>query len=156
MTRVATAMLLTLPGIPCIYTGDEYGLEFEPYQELTPLTWMEQYPGLRAYHQKLIALRKEIPSLVSRLWSHLLFDPIPQEVFGYVRHLEANEQPVIVLLNFSEEPAEIGFDLPEEFSGLARRGSLIDLLNEERVPVAGRGRIRVTLPGLSARILGEG
>jgi glycosidase len=110
--RAATALLLTLPGIPCIYTGDEYGLEFEPYQELTPLTWRERFPGLRAYHQQLVALRKEHPSLRSRLWTSLIFDPVPQEVYGYVRYLEGNEQPVLVLLNFSEKPAEIKFELP--------------------------------------------
>jgi glycosidase len=156
MTRVATAMLLTLPGIPCIYTGDEYGLEFEPYQELTPLTWMERFPGLRAYHQKLIGLRKATPSLRSRQWSSLVLDPVPQEVYGYIRHLGANDQPVLVLLNFFDEPAEIGFELPEEFRGLAHRGTLIDLLNDERVSVSRQARIQVTLPGLSARILAEG
>jgi cyclomaltodextrinase / maltogenic alpha-amylase / neopullulanase len=156
MTRVATAMLLTLPGIPCIYTGDEYGLEFEPYQELTPLTWMERIPGLRAYYQKLIGLRKATPSLRSRQWSSLVLDPVPQEVYGYIRHLGANDQPVLVLLNFFDEPAEIGFELPEEFRGPAHRGTLIDLLNDERVSVSRQARIQVTLPGLSARILAEG
>jgi glycosidase len=156
MTRVATAMLLTLPGIPCIYTGDEYGLEFEPYQELTPLTWMERIPGLRAYYQKLIGLRKGTPSLRSRQWSSLVLDPVPQEVYGYIRHLGANDQPVLVLLNFFDEPAEIGFELPEEFRGPAHRGTLIDLLNDERVSVSRQARIQVTLPGLSARILAEG
>jgi glycosidase len=163
VTRVATALLLTLPGIPLIYTGDEYGLEFEPYQELTPLTFQERYPGLRAYHKKLIALRKSLPNLQSRYWTQLEHDPVPQTVYGYFRHgapggrepaVEAeNDSPVLVLLNFSEEPAEIVFDLPEQFAALAQGGVLYDLLNDETVSISASGRQTVSVPGWTARIL---
>jgi cyclomaltodextrinase / maltogenic alpha-amylase / neopullulanase len=153
LTRVATTLLFTLPGIPCIYTGDEYGLEFEPYQEVTPLDFRERFPGLRDLHQKLISLRKTTPGLRSRLWIPLILDPVPQEVFGYIRHGEANNEPVIVLLNFFEEPAEIGFDLPEEFRAFIQGSALNDLLNDEIIQVSGSAKIRVAVPGLSARIL---
>jgi cyclomaltodextrinase / maltogenic alpha-amylase / neopullulanase len=156
VTRVATAMLLTLPGVPLIYTGDEYGLAFEPYQQLEPLIFEEQYPGLRDYHKKLIALRKALPSLHSRLWTQLTPDPIPKTVYSYIRYVEPSEMPVIVLLNFSEEPAEFHFDVPAEFSALSNRGSWYDLLAEEDVPVSAGGRIRVSVPGLTARLLAEG
>ena len=117
MTLAATALLLTLPGIPCIYTGDEVGAEFHPYESLGPIGWNEQVPGLRDYHKKLIALRKEIPSLHSRLWARLDIESNSQQVFGYIRYTGDYEQPVLVLLNFSEEPVEMEFQLPEEFSG---------------------------------------
>src|SRR5688572_23942572 len=77
VTRVATTLLLTQIGIPSIYTGDEYGLEFEPYQQLEPLNFEEQYPSLRDYHKKLITLRKALPSLHSRLWSLITPDAVP-------------------------------------------------------------------------------
>jgi cyclomaltodextrinase / maltogenic alpha-amylase / neopullulanase len=155
VTRVATALLLTLPGVPCLYTGDEYGLEFEPYQQLEPLTFEEQYPGLRDYHKKLIALRKEIPSLHSRQWAPIKPDAIRQEVFAYVRYGEESDAPVVVLLNFSEEPAEFEFDLPEELSALSQSGNLYDLLAEESVPATAGGRMQISVPGLTARILAE-
>ena len=120
VTKVATALLLTLPGIPCIYTGDEYGLEFEPYQRLDPLTFTEQHLGLREYHKRLINLRKNLPSLHSQSWSPIKPDGIPQTVYSYVRFGEPSDLPVIVLLNFSEEPAEFAFDLPPEFSVLSQ------------------------------------
>ena len=153
MNRVATALLLTLPGIPCIYTGDEMGDEYRPYYDVAPLSWIEKVPGLRAYHQKLIALRKSIPSLHSRNWRPLTFEAIPQEVYGYVRHMDEGEQPVVVLLNFFEEPAEMAFDLPEEFRTLTRRGVVYDLLAGETILAAGPVRLQVTVPGLTARIL---
>jgi glycosidase len=152
VTRVATAMLLTLPGIPCIYTGDEYGLEFEPYQQVEPLTFEEQFPGLRAYHQKLIDLRKTIPSLHSRLFSLITPDAVPQTVFSYVRYDESTEEPVLVLLNFSEEPAEFAFDIPAEF-GTPSGNSLYDLLAEESITAVAGNRIRVSVPALTARLL---
>jgi glycosidase len=153
VTRVATAMLLTLPGVPLIYTGDEYGLEFEPYQQLEPLTFEEQAPGLRGYHKRLIELRKATPSLHSRQMSILTPDAVPQTVFAYIRYGDPAEPPVppvIVLLNFSEEPAEFNFDVPGQLD--SSPGTLYDLLAGEELSIPG-GRIRVSVPALTARIL---
>lgn len=154
-TRVATAMLLTLPGIPCIYTGDEYGLEFEPYQQLEPLRFEEQYPGLRDYHKHLITLRKAVPSLHSRNLTILKPDAMPQTVFSYIRYGEAGEAPVVVLLNFSEEPAVFEFDIPEEVSSLAERETLYDLLAEENIQASAGRRMRIAVPAQTARVLAE-
>jgi glycosidase len=148
LTRVATALLLTLPGIPCIYTGDEAGQWFRPYFDVTPISFRERYRGLRDYHKKLIALRKDIPSLHSRLWQLLDVQPESQ-VMGYVRFLEGNEQPVLVLLNFSEEPATVTLTLPEEFQALT--GNLSDVLNDEEISFNGSNSI--AMAPMSARIL---
>lgn len=148
LTRVATALLLTLPGIPCIYTGDEAGQWFRPYFDVTPISFRERYRGLRDYHKKLIALRKDIPSLHSRLWQLLDVQPESQ-VMGYLRFLEGNEKPVLVLLNFSEESATVTLTLPEEFQALT--GTLSDVLNDEEVSFNGTNPIQ--LNPMSARIL---
>jgi cyclomaltodextrinase len=149
LTRVATALLLTLPGIPCIYTADEAGQWFRPYFDVTPISFRERYRGLRDYHKKLISLRKEIPSLHSRLWQLLEAGPADQ-VLAYVRFLEGNTEPVLIVLNFSEEPAQAAVSLPEEFSPLLT-GSLSDRLNDEDIPFTGRNLIQMN--PMSARIL---
>src|SRR6266498_4309130 len=113
ITRVATALLLTLPGVPCIYTGDELGEEFKPYEDSGPLSWVERVPGLRDYHKQLIALRSALPSLHSRQWTHLTLEAVRDQVaYGYLRYHDENQDPILVLLNFGEESTELVFSLP--------------------------------------------
>jgi glycosidase len=52
MTSVSTALLSTLPGVPCVYTTDEVGEFYSPYFDPHPLLWEENFPGLRDYHKK--------------------------------------------------------------------------------------------------------
>jgi glycosidase len=153
MTRVATALLLTLPGIPCVYTGDEIGAWFRPYYDELPLVWKEdKYPGLRDYHKKLIALRKATPSLHSRQWQPLQVQPSKQ-VYGYLRYTGANEQPALVLLNFSDKEASAEVPLPEAFAALGQRPKLHDLLNDETLAVAKKDTLEIAMPAWGARIL---
>jgi len=152
LTRVATALLLTLPGIPCIYTADEAGQWFRPYYDVTPVSFRERYRGLHDYHQRLIGLRKDIPSLHSRYWQLLDVEPASQ-VIGYLRHLEGNAEPVLVLLNLSEKPASAQLPLQTELRPLVETGRLFDLLSQEDVPLTGANPLIVSLEPLSARIL---
>jgi glycosidase len=152
MTRVATGLLLTLPGLPCVYTGDEYGEEFHPYQASMPLKFLEKVPGLREYHKKLISLRKEVPSLHSRDWTVVEVNPGPK-VYAYVRHLPDGSQPVLVLLNFFPEDLNVTVDLPEQFRSLGKAGKLRDLLADEDVPVQGSATLKLKLPSMRVMIL---
>jgi cyclomaltodextrinase / maltogenic alpha-amylase / neopullulanase len=149
LTRVATALVLTLPGLPCIYTADELGQWFLPYDG-GMISWKERYPGLREYHKKLIALRRRSPSLHSRLWQLLDVEPAGQAL-GYLRFLEGNAEPVLVLLNFSNEPAAVQVNLPDEFNSLTGNLSLFDHLNGEEISFnAGQP---ILMNPMSARIL---
>ncbi len=149
--RVAAAMLLTLPGLPCIYTGDEVGAEFLPYETTGPIDWTDGY-GLRDHFKKLVTLRREQPSLHSRHWLPLEVEPTAS-LFGYLRHAEAADPPVLVLLNFSGASVEAQVPLPAEFAGLARGNALTDLLADERVLVAGPDPLTLPVPAWGARML---
>jgi glycosidase len=126
---------------------------FRPYYDPAPLTWQERYPGLKEYHQKLIALRKEIPALHARAWQRVQTAAIPQEVYAYLRLADDGSEPVLVLLNFSEEPAEVELTLPAEIQASAVYGSLTDLLAEQEIPLAAGGTLHVSLSGFGVRIL---
>ncbi len=152
MTRVSTALLLTLPGVPCIYTADEVGEFFSPYFDPNPLSWDENFPGLRDYHKQLIALRKEVPSLHSRQWQLLNVEP-RQQLFGYLRYLEGNEQPVVVLLNFFDQELEAEVPIPEGFQEQLAGATWTDLLNGETVTITDAAAVRVPIGRFGARIL---
>jgi cyclomaltodextrinase / maltogenic alpha-amylase / neopullulanase len=126
-TRVAAAMLLTLPGIPLIYNGDEVGAEFEPYDEGPPIVWEDRY-GLTDYYAKLIALRRESAALRSPELTLVNTDR-DASVIAYLRSIPAAEDRLLVILNFSSEPVETKFELPIRASNM----EAIDLLSNERV-----------------------
>jgi glycosidase len=145
--------VLTLPGLASIYTGDEIGAEYKPYGGPPPLTWEERVPGLRDYHKRLIHLRRNTPSLHSRQWQLLETAPAPQQVLSYVRYGRPEDAPVVVVLNFSDEAAAIGFKLPPEFQSFVAGEALYDLLAEEVVRVVPGEFAAVTVPPFGARIL---
>jgi glycosidase len=153
LTRVAAALLLTLPGIPCVYTGDEIGAWYRPYYDELPLNWDEQrYPGLRDYYKQLIALRKGTPSLRSRQWRPLEAEP-SQQAYAYLRYVGEGEEPILVVLNFFDQALEVEIPLPEAFGGLGGQPALRDLLSGETVTPIGSEPLRLALPGWGVRVL---
>ncbi len=152
MTRVATALLLTLPGIPCVYVGDEVGAEFEPYRDAGPISWEDRH-GLLPYHRRLIGLRKSLPSLRGPGWRPLTITGTGQ-LYGYLRSLEDGRDPVLVLLNFSGERSAAQVTLPPELATPAGASSLTDLLTDERqVATVADGVLDIPIKPWSARIL---
>lgn len=152
MTRVATALLLTLPGIPCIYTGDDVGEVFLPYGDPWPITWDDPH-GLFDYHKQLVHLRRDTPALHSREWQIVDVEP-RQQVYGYVRHIrnQPDNQPVLVLLNFFDQENQVEVQLPEGFEAFANQ-PLQDLLSGELVQVSGSGPLTVTMQPYSSLLL---
>jgi cyclomaltodextrinase / maltogenic alpha-amylase / neopullulanase len=99
LTRVAAALLLTLPGIPSLYTGQEIGAAFEPYEEERPITWDDSY-GLRPWYRYLIGLRQEHAALRGPDIRFLEIDS--SQVLAYVRG-----DRITVLLNFGPDRQQV-------------------------------------------------
>lgn len=153
MTRVAAALLLTVPGIPCVYTGDEVGAWYSPYYDEMPMKWDEaKYPGLVDYYRKLIGLRSATPSLRSYAWTILEARP-SQPIYSYIRHAQDNSAPILVALNFSEKDTAAKLELPEEFAALVTAGTLRDILNDEDVTINTEDGPQIAMPPWKARIL---
>ncbi|MFL5343285.1 MAG: alpha-amylase family glycosyl hydrolase [Hyalangium sp.] len=154
-TRVAAALLLTLPGLPIVYTGDEVGAEYEPYQRPPPLSWEDPH-ALREHYRKLIHLRESLPALASRSWTPLKVQGSGSDsVVAYVRHEDAapRKAPVLVVLNFGSA-AKVRLQLPEQFEALGATGTLSDALTDQRIPVSKHGRqLEVAVPESTALLL---
>ncbi len=152
--RVALAMLLTLPGLPCLYTGDEVGAEYQPYAQTGAIDWTDHH-GLREDTKRLIALRRGTPALHSREWLPLAVEPATP-LFAFLRMNDAGDEPVVVLLNFSATDVEATAELPQAAATSFGDEELIDLWSGEAVPAPSGGRITVTVPGWGFRFLTHG
>ncbi|MBV8696364.1 alpha-amylase family glycosyl hydrolase [Bradyrhizobium sp.] len=148
-TRIAAAMLLTLPGIPCLYTGEEIGAAYEPYKGFGPIMW-EDVDHLRGWYQRLIALRRDHPALRSR--DIRLLDVAPeQNVLAYVRPGKKPSDSILVILNYGAKPAVVA--LGGDAAGSTQARTFVDLLNGEEVRPEGSG---IAIAARSVRILKAG
>jgi glycosidase len=152
-TRVAAAMLLTLPGLPLVYNGDEVGAEFQPYEE-RPIVWRDRYK-LTGYYRQLIQLRRSLPALSSPDLE-LLSTNRDDAVLAYIRRAMQDKHPptarchddrtALVLLNFSREAIEL--TLPA-----VATGSLQDALTGQPAVIKEH---QITLQPFAAHVLTEG
>jgi cyclomaltodextrinase len=111
--RLATLFLMTMPGAPCIYYGDEIGMSAadDPYcREAFP--WHDESAwdrDLLAFYQRALALRNDHPVLRTGGFEALLAEG---PVYAIWRVSETAQ--AIVAFNASEEPVEVDVPLPEE------------------------------------------
>ena len=145
-TRLAATMLMTLPGLPLIYNGDEVGAEFEPYDEGPPIVWTDTH-GLYGHYTGLVGIRREHPALRSQRLK-VLETSYPDTVLAYLRPGEAREDDVIVLLNYGSQ--DVRAALPADVTrGTA---SFVDLLSGDAVAIASE-LPAVGLPAWGAKVL---
>ena len=106
VTRLAAALLFTVPGIPLVYAGDEVGASFEPYRHPAPIRWSDP-EHLASLYVRLIRLRREIPALRSPTL-RVVVTTREDSVLAYTREGQRPEDDVTVALNFGES----SFSLP--------------------------------------------
>ncbi|MFZ5477311.1 MAG: alpha-amylase family glycosyl hydrolase [Myxococcota bacterium] len=102
----AAALLLTVPGVPCVFVGDEVGAAFEPYDEGPPVVWEDTYE-LTPVYERLIRLRRDLSALHSREWEIL---HARDDVLVYLRKAEDPSEDVLVALNFGDAAASVSVD----------------------------------------------
>jgi glycosidase len=150
LTRAAAALVLTLPGIPCVYTGEEVGAEYEPYGEAGTVDWDADPHGLREWYRALCHLRRSRPALHGPGWARADVAGDRGDCYAYVRHGGPDDDAVLVLLNFGDDDVQMQVTLPDGFAALARAPALVDVLGDAEVPGPAAG---IPVPAGSARVL---
>ncbi|MBC8078010.1 MAG: cyclomaltodextrinase C-terminal domain-containing protein [Chloroflexales bacterium] len=149
--RPTTLFQMTFPGAPCIYYGDEVGLEGggDPHCRGC-FPWDERHwdHGLRDYIKRCVAIRNAHPALRTGEWRTLSARG-NLRLYAYARW-DARER-LVVVLNARETTRTL--DVPLHDVPISEHARLTDLLSGETY-VARGGRIEgVTVPAWGGVVL---
>lgn len=105
--ELATLLLLTFPGAPSIYYGDEVGLPgaLDPDSRRAFPLEAHWERDVLDYHKQLIALRHKYPALRTGSY-HILFAEGTVYVFARI----LGDEEIVVAVNVSTEAANISFE----------------------------------------------
>lgn len=106
MLKQAYAVASTVPGVPCIYYGDEAGMEGyrDPFNRM-PFPWGREETDLTDWYRSLGKLRKEHPMLAHGGIDLHICTP---QILAYSRF--SGEDNVLVVVNRSIDPCYIACD----------------------------------------------
>jgi len=151
MTRVAAVLQHSVPGVPIVYSGDDVGAEFDPYDDPAPISWSDPHK-LRSHYKKLAELRERLPALHS---GDFVLTSIQRNASGLAFFRSAESSELLVILNFGNK-ADFTIAVPERYRKRFAVSSLLDELSGQkktRRPVSGQDTINVQMPARSALIL---
>ena len=145
-------LLFTMPGIPSMYYGSEWGLEGVKGQwsdkQLRPTLDLDQIsahcpqPNLPGVIRRLADIRRKLPALSSGNYRELW---VNHQQLAFSRQLDG--QTVIVALNSSSEPAHISLSVDLE------NGTIWDQLDPKSRYSVHNHKAEINLPPFWGRIL---
>ena len=156
--KAAALWQLTFPGVPCIYYGDEAGVEgyADPLNRRT-YPWGKENKELLVWYKQLTALRNEYAVLRTGEWQPIAAgdDILAYERFitgGYdVFGQERDDNYALILINRASEAQTVTLNVAGRLSGLL----LHDMTAGEAEVAAGNGRITMILPPYGSKVLLE-
>ncbi len=118
--RLAWLILTTLPGVPCIYYGDEVGMEgyYDPFNR-RPFPWGNENEALLAFYRTVGRIRREEGLFAEGLMK--MAEGLPSGVFSLCRFNE--HEAITVVVNLSGQALTVSLDalLPEAFLHVHRQ-----------------------------------
>ena len=145
-------LLFTMPGIPSIYYGSEWGIEgkktygsdssLRPSLDLAALQEKSPHPNLVRIIRHLSEIRKQLPALQMGTYQAV---HVGDEQLAFIR--EAKGQTVLVVLNSASKPVVLEIPVP------AQQGTMKDWINSDELFQVKYGRIQLSLPPTWGRIL---
>jgi cyclomaltodextrinase / maltogenic alpha-amylase / neopullulanase len=150
--HLATILLMTYPGAPSIFYGDEVGLPGASDPDCRrsfPWNHPEQWDvEVFTYHKQLIALRHAHPALRTGSWHRIYAD---LDVFAFVRML--GDQRILVVVNVANEQRTVIAPIAELFTN---QRPLTALYGSAQALIDELGLLQITVPARSGGIFGEG
>jgi neopullulanase len=150
--RLAALLQMTLPGAPCVYYGDEVGMEGGADPDNRRAYPREAAPrdvGLRAFYRDAIAVRRTQPSLRA-LGLRLLF--AQAGTLAYLR--SGGGDPVVVALVADRIEATLHLALPELAGRRLSVRPLAGWSSEGELDVPPDGHMSLTVPAREGVVLG--
>jgi cyclomaltodextrinase len=143
--RLALTFVLSYPGAPCIFYGDEIGLMGRQDPECRqPFPWdnAKWNPELLSYVRQLIALRRRHPALRKGTFSRLYAEG---GVYAFMRSL--GDEQILVALNAGDTARDVVLEPIE-----VRDSTALDLLGSASVVRTG-SRVALALPARASAIV---
>jgi len=131
-TKMASALLLALPGLPMIYDGQEIGFSdrqysdraiFKPNQSIQSLDTNKLFP----WYQKLNNLRTEHNALRS---NHMQSMPVNLRTM-YALHRWCDDENIIVLVNLGDEESTVSVNIRPIKKATKNAVKYMDLITKE-------------------------
>lgn len=152
---LATALQMALPGVPCVYYGDEAGMTgmADPFNRGT-YPWGAENPETMAAFQALMHARRDTPALKRGLCRMGALSP---EVFALIRYLPEQGETALLMLNRSEREQSLSFrpewlgQGPDGETNVSLPEQMTDILTGNIIH-AEQGECRTILPPLTARL----
>lgn len=145
-TKMAAALLFSLPGVPLIYNGQEIGLKRALYSG-KPIFLADQsirsldHDSLFSYYQSLIKYRKQYKAL--RTGSFKKVEASPSEnIVAFSRSDKQNT--FIILLNLTDKKSDVQFDI--DLFSHTKRNHLIDMITQARFDISPNKNSTITIP----------
>jgi 4-alpha-glucanotransferase len=123
--KLLSLVQMTFPGVPCIYYGDEAGIEgyADPFNRGT-YPWGKEDREILTWYQRILRLRAEYEVLQTGDFESFYLD---QDVYGFIR--SGNDEEIIILINrHLEKTKTVNLTRWQKSYAL-----IIDLINGERI-----------------------
>lgn len=148
--RLATILLMTVPGAPSVYYGDEIGLEGKDDPDCRrTINWDKRDSWdmeTLAYYKQLISLRKSHPALRRGSYQRLHTGPLS---YTFSRALDNDK--LIVALNAGDKALKL--EIP--VNGLAADGTTFKAVYGKGTATVEAGMVKVTIPARDGLILAK-
>ena len=153
--RLLSTLQYCLPGVPCVYYGDEVGLmgNTDPSNR-SGYPWGHENLDLGYHYRMLGLIYDEHPALKSGGYKHLSGKyGLREDIFAFTRNgkdVAGTEETVLVLANRSYSPAEVDLSGIDELNC----SYALELMTGEEMPLDENGSIgKIKMEELSAMVI---